>query len=344
MSGYWRAFARSAVCATVVWAACPQGALAECKMGVLGELNVSTLHNRLVTDGSINGQPVKVLLDTGSSFSFIWENAARRLNLSIVSMPGINVYGIGGKAKSQQTALKHLQAGSFYANDMHVVVLAGDHGQNADAPAFVFGDDLFSHFDTEFDLAHGKIRLLRTDGCAPDQVPYWAEQGFSMADIEGWDPRTPQIRVKVLVNGKSVTATFDTGIQTSTITRLAAEGAGVTPWLKDASSTGKLSGVGSAKEDAWVGKFDNFAVGDEAVKNVSLLIADLFRADREVEAGYRVAREVEGLPTMLIGCDFFLAHRIVVLNKAHKLVFTYNGGPIFQVVQRAKPDSGNAGP
>jgi hypothetical protein len=34
-------------------------------------------------------------------------------------------------------------------------------------------------------------------------------------------------------------------------------------------------------------------------------------------------------PSMLVGCDFFLAHRILVLSKQHKLVFTYNGGPIF---------------
>jgi tetratricopeptide (TPR) repeat protein len=34
---------------------------------------------------------------------------------------------------------------------------------------------------------------------------------------------------------------------------------------------------------------------------------------------------------MLIGADFFLSHRIYVANSQHKLYFTYNGGPVFNL-------------
>jgi hypothetical protein len=34
---------------------------------------------------------------------------------------------------------------------------------------------------------------------------------------------------------------------------------------------------------------------------------------------------------MLIGCDFFLAHHVLVLNRQRKLLFTYNGGTVFQI-------------
>ena len=44
---------------------------------------------------------------------------------------------------------------------------------------------------------------------------------------------------------------------------------------------------------------------------------------------------------MLLGADFFLSHRILVSNSQHKLYFTYNGGPVFQLdrgaVAGAKP-------
>jgi hypothetical protein len=39
------------------------------------------------------------------------------------------------------------------------------------------------------------------------------------------------------------------------------------------------------------------------------------------------------MPALLLGFDFFLAHRIIVLFNEGKLMFTYNGGPIFQVIE-----------
>ncbi len=40
---------------------------------------------------------------------------------------------------------------------------------------------------------------------------------------------------------------------------------------------------------------------------------------------------------MLIGCDFLISHHIMVLFKEHKLLFTYNGGPIFQTIEPNAP-------
>jgi hypothetical protein len=298
---------------------------------VVGELTVDTERNRAVTGGEIGGQPIKVLIDTGSSFSFIWEDAAQRLHLPVNDMRGVQIYGIGGQARSFQTVVRQLRIGTFHAKDLSLVVIGARPGRPSDAPALVVGDDLFSRFSTEFDLAHGKIRLLRTDGCHVDEVPYWSKT-YSVADLARSDDLAPQIRSRVMINGKTIDAVFDTGIRISAITRRGAERAGVTPWLEGAPSAGKVGGVGSATEESWIGTFETFTVGDETVRHVSLRIADLFRADRVMATGSHIAHEVEGLPTMLIGCDFFLAHRMVVMSKERKLVFTYNGGPIFQTM------------
>jgi len=40
------------------------------------------------------------------------------------------------------------------------------------------------------------------------------------------------------------------------------------------------------------------------------------------------------LPTMLIGFDFFRAHRVLIANREHLLLFSYNGGPVFQTEAR----------
>jgi hypothetical protein len=327
VSGHFRAL----VLAAGLCVAFANRAEAACKIGVIGELTLDTTHNRLVTDGEVNGQPIKVLIDTGSSFSFIWDDAAQRLHLPLSGLRGVKIYGIGGEAKSSQTTIRHVRIGTFHANDLQLVVIGARPGRRPDAPALVLGDDLFSGFNTEFDLAHGKIRLLRTEGCQVDQIPYWSRT-YSLGELERSDSLAPQIRTRVAVNGRTIDAIFDTGTQTSAITRRAAERAGVAPWLEGAPAAGKMGGIGSEKEESWIGIFGTFTVGDETVRNVSLRIADLFRADKGYETGSHVAHEVEGLPTMLIGCDFLLAHRVVVIAKQRKFVFTYNGGPIFQTM------------
>ncbi len=38
---------------------------------------------------------------------------------------------------------------------------------------------------------------------------------------------------------------------------------------------------------------------------------------------------------MILGGDFFVSHHVYVSNSQHKLYFTYNGGPVFDLSSRA---------
>jgi predicted aspartyl protease len=305
-------------------------AAAACKIEVLGELPVVTISNRIVKSGRINDRPVSVLIDTGANFSFLWEDAARALGLPVVPVKGATLYGIGGPTQVFETNLRSLQLGSYSATDLRLQVIPRSKSQQTVAPALVIGEALLARFSTEFDVAHGMIRLLRTDGCAADELPYWSERNFSLAALESWDPRQPQIRTQVVLNGKPINALFDSGAPTSAITRAGAERVGVAPWRNGTPPSGSIGGLGQVREESWIGTFATFSLGDEEVKNVSLRIADFFRDDRVVELGSHIVREVQGLPTLLIGCDFFLAHHMLVRAKERELIFTYNGGPIFQ--------------
>jgi hypothetical protein len=42
---------------------------------------------------------------------------------------------------------------------------------------------------------------------------------------------------------------------------------------------------------------------------------------------------------MLLGMDFLRAHRVLIDNATRKMVFTYEGGPVFQI---SKPVESNA--
>jgi predicted aspartyl protease len=313
----------SIVCAALLGAVCAPVAHGKCKLAIVGELPVDTAGNRIVTAGTLNGQSIRILMDTGTHSSFVWESAARRFGLPLMARPLAQVYGVGGRARTSTTVVKHMQVGNFYASDMTFVVI-GDTSGGFEHTDFVLGEEAFSHYDIEFDLAHGEVRLMHTDGCDPDQVSYWSDT-FSLADMGASAER---IETTVVVNGKPMTAILDTGAPRSFITHDAAERVGVAPWREGVAPVTRIGGMGSKREDTWVGTFTTFTLGDESVKNVRLLISDLFRADRQTTTGSNLPTAVQG-PSMLLGCDFLLAHRMLVLRRQQKLVFTYNGGPIF---------------
>jgi predicted aspartyl protease len=315
--------------AAAMWLGLASSALGACKIKVVGEIKVDTSHNRVVTQGQIDGQPVDIAIDTGGSTTWVWSDASRRLGLHLTYEGRIKFYGVGGETQPSQTILKRLQIGTIYGDNVHLLVLPSPN-RPIGAADLVLGNDMFARFDTEFDLAHGKIRLLQPEGCTIDELPYWTDT-YSQADLESGSMLNEVIKTRILVNGKPVEAELDTGSQFSAITRQAAERAGVTPWVNDAHPSGMIYGVGAHLVETWVGTFDSFSIGDETIRNVPMQIADLFGADKSVRLGSRVPKDAVSLPTMLIGCDFFLVHHVLVLNRQRKLLFTYNGGTVFQI-------------
>jgi predicted aspartyl protease len=319
------------ICAALSCLLLAATAMADCKMLQIAELPVSVVRNRLLIDAQINDQPVKIMVDTGSSYSFLWESEARRLDLPLRPASGIHIYGVGGEARVLATEVKHMQIGAFSFKDMSLAVIATGQGLGRLDAALVLGEDFFSKFTTEFDLAHGAIRLFKPEGCKPEQLVYWGA-AYSLAQLERVDGNVPSITTDVVLNSQHIMALLDTGAPTSHISRSASERAGVTPALNQLAPD-SVRGVAGRKIDSWVGTFGSFTIGDEVIHNVKLRIADLFGRDTVRDTGSNLARPVEGLPSMIIGCDFFLAHRILVLFSEHKLLFSFNHGPIFQTIE-----------
>ena len=329
-------------CAALSCLLLASAAMADCKMLQIAEFPVSVVRNRLFIDAQINDQPVKIMVDTGASYSFLWESEARRLGLPLQQPSNFHFYGVGGEARVLATEVKHLQIGAFSFKDMNLVVVGTTEGLAKPGVALVLGEDFFSKFTTEFDLAHGAIRLFKPEGCKPEQQVYWGA-AYSLAELQRVDTNVPTITSDVTVNNLHIIALLDTGAPTSHISRSASERAGVTPGLNQVAPAGTTGGVGARRVDTWVGTFGSFTIGDETIHNVKLRIADLFSADKVMDTGSNLARPVEGLPSMIIGCDFFLAHRILVLFNEHQLLFSFNHGPIFQTIESLElPATGSA--
>jgi len=323
--------------AGLAWISWATGACGACRLHQLAELPTRIVAHQILVPGEVNGQAVSVLIDTGAEHSFLWEGAARRLGLSLQGLGQVAEYGAGGAAAPFLTSVKEIRIGSFAGKNMPVAVIASKRGQDPNRPAFVLGEDFFSGFGaTEFDLAHGAIRLLRPENCKPDQVAYWAS-AYSLAELHG-----QTLRTQVLLNGQRLDALLDSGAMTSIVTRNAAQRAGVTPWVEAPQPVAQHVGIGGKAFDVWEGIFDSFSIGDETVRKVPLRIADLFDADKAVATGSHLSLQPVDFPSMLIGCDFFLSHRLMVLSKEHTLVFTYSGGPVFATLRPPPaPAAGN---
>jgi predicted aspartyl protease len=326
-------------CALAIGAAAlaAQPALAECKIAQIAEFAVDSRGNQPVIDGQINGQPIKVLIDTGAVVTLIWRDAAGRLGLPLTNASQADFYGVGGATQARTVEVNDLRLGRFDHGRIRLWV-AGERPLDRRDVALVLGQDFLSQVDVEFDLPDNVIRLLQPKDCQIGQLPYWAKS-YSQADLQSLDLNDLHLTTVVKLNGKPLLATLDTGAPTSVVTLEAAATAGLTPASAGVTPMETQGGVGANRVASWIGVFESLVLGDETIRNPKLRIADLFRYSKTGEGASRIPVQIMGSSTMLIGADFFRSHRVLVSPSRHVMVFTYSGGPVFQAIG---PEGGSA--
>ena len=312
---------RSAVVLTLT-AAAPQ-AFADCQIQQVAELKVQMKANVPIAEGQINGHAVKVLVDSGGH-TLIVEPKARELGLTLKEFPQFSLFGVSGKEKIYRTDIDQLQIGTFQAKNFRLAVVGADKWMRGSDIGLILGEDFLSNFVTEFDLAHGAIRLLQAPKCRSEQMIYW-NQPYSLAHLSAPSGLDPHINVEVKVNGRQVLGMLDSGSSVSSMTRSAAAQVGAT--------TGANGGP--------IATVDSLSIGDETVRNVKLRTGDLFSNDKVSSTGSNVPQHLD-TPSLIIGGDFLLSHRVLVRYKERELLFTYNGGPIFQAIGAASPTGSEA--
>lgn len=330
---------KAAVSALVAAASWGSGALAadpppakKCVMYQVGDLKVQVSRNRAMLEGAVNGQPARVLIDTGAARSILFRAKAQAMHIPLTDMPGYRAGGAGGVTQVQSAYIEKLQLAGATVSNVHMLV-AGE-GSAADFD-ILLGEGVLGRFDIEFDLKHGAVRLLQPRNCGEADMAYWASAYNETPIISD---EADKIYVTPKLNGRPVRAELDSGASVSVGTPRAAAAARV----KLESSDEKTSGIGALVLANRVGVLDSFSIGDETIQHAKLTFSDLYGATKFSETGSMISRHLDNEPDMLLGFDFLKSHRVLVSRARHMVYFTYEGGPVFDTTRRPATPTGSA--
>ncbi len=300
------------------WAGTACGADLICNIVQFGELPVSMVGDRALVNATINGSEAKFIVDSGAFYSSLTNESAQRLKLRLAPLPyGLTISGIGGRADAQLT----------HAANFALTGLKGPPIKNVDFVVFgnrfagvadgLIGENILGFVDTEYDLGHNVIRLMRAKNCDKKTLAYWhGDSAFAEMGIARRTAKQPHIIGHATLNGVSIRVLFDSGAPHSTLTLRAAARAGLTPSSVGVTAGGVTRGLGSKTLETWVGKFANLNLGGEEIRNIGLLFG---------------INEIGDGADMLLGLDFFKSHRIYVDKAQSKVYFTYSGGKVFDL-------------
>jgi clan AA aspartic protease (TIGR02281 family) len=293
-----------------------------CKLMLIEEWPVRADHYRPVIDGSINGQKIGILLDTGAISSLIRRAAVAKLGLKTSPVTGYRIFGIGGETRAESAYIDEFRIGAAVRKDWPALVAGED--EFAQDVALLLGDDFFRQLDVEFALAGKAVRLFQAKECDRVSLGYWATDTMAVP-LEARE----KIHVSVFINGQPMLALLDSGASLSTLSLEAARQLGVTPDVPGVVAGGCIRGMGKERLDSWIAPFQSLAIGDELIRNPKIRFAPLWQHARFDETGSHLRRRVSGLPDMVLGSDFLHAHRVLIANSQRKIYFSYTGGTVF---------------
>jgi|HubBroStandDraft_4_1064222.scaffolds.fasta_scaffold04214_4 predicted aspartyl protease len=321
-----RASIRAALLVLAAAAPCVDAA---CKLVKIGEIPV-TVQGVPVAPVSLDGHPARLVVDTGAYSSLLWHTAVAAFGLKRFAVSGGTLVGAGGRTDSELVNVREFALAGYVVHDLMFIATAPTDASRLDAGgvAGVLGEDFLSRLDVEFDLAAGRVRLFQPQGCSGDQVVYWAPAYFMVA-LHTLSPESRWLEANASLNGHEVLALFDTGAGRSTVMARVARRPGMGP-AADAGSAGALHGLGPTQITTSSARFESLTIGQETFHNPHLLIADVFAAQREVQVGSYIKQSAFNEPDVIIGADFFLAHRVYIARSQGRIYFTYVGLPVFQ--------------
>lgn len=278
-------------------------------------LRFSPLNQPLV-DGSINGKPATLMLDTGAYKTFLTRTGIDRLAIPVRASRR-KEFGVGGASDTYTATLDDFSIGAIHSGRIALPVIANSTKFPFDG---IFGADSMRELDLEIALAEKFIQFFKASGCADTKLAYWDKDAMEIAyDTRPADSNRPRFPAEL--NGMRLEAILDTGAMRTGVRRAVAERLGITPGTPAAPLVGFAQGVGNGKAALWRANFDSISIGSETIQNAQLDIVD---TSPQGDAGK---------PDVVLGADFLRAHRVLIAPSQKRLYMSYVGGQVFSSLQ-----------
>lgn len=201
----------------------------DCTLERLGTVPVEVANRLVFVTAFINGQPVDLVVDTGSDRTLLSRAAVARLGLGTDAMHRTRGWGLAGPTASLDAKVSRFELAGITLPLARVAV--GDLsvkplGARVDG---VLGTDVLRRFDVDLDAPAGQLTLYRGESCRL-KVPPWPTPAVAIAGVRGVN-RTRQVPrlllIPIEVDGVPGLALLDTGSQVSAVTRAFARTVGV---------------------------------------------------------------------------------------------------------------------
>ncbi len=214
--------------AVVALTACGAGADEGCRLLRMAELDiVMTSDGRITVPASIDGHPVRLLLDTAAPFSGVSPEWAAQNGERAQMLDGNAVILRGGYRLNNFIRVESFQLGKLSTHTMSFSIYPSGYLPEVDG---TLGADVLGGFDVDIDPASAKVNLFRRNGCS-DRVIYWDAEAVGAARLK--DNKTGaavsptfleetgdrRLLFDTVLDGKPVLAALDTG-STDTIMNL----------------------------------------------------------------------------------------------------------------------------
>ena len=305
-------------------------AQAQCKFKRLATIPIEWRDDRLTLDGSINGTPLRMAVDTGAMQTVVSGALSDRLKLTPLHVNNFQV-GVGGRSEMSMARLEEFSLGRFQWSHMKVAIVWQAEG----LPDVLVGAPLLFARDVEF--TDKAIAYYSAEDCDDAPLGFWADDvpWLPMAASANDDQR---VFVTVSVNGVPVRALVDSGAPSSVLDSEFARRLGFHP-EDPALVVGSMSGIGGHKSPVSVITLDSVAIGPEIVRKARIRVADMWgSAHADLRPSERGDLLSDG-ERMVLGADFIRAHHLLFANSQRRLYFSYLGGEVFSA---PKPQPANA--
>ncbi len=240
---------------------------------------------------SVDGRPVRALIDSGAQYSVIDRSLVQTLGLTHVFDIPMVAYGVGGQAQVGRGATLDVRIGGpqgvrlegLRAAILDLGPLAGDKGLGA---PLILGQDVLRELILELDVRRRRIRLISRAGWTPP--PGLAPVAVTRAG--------KALLAAITVEGAAVDAVIDTGASAVlAVTRETADAAGLLDGRRRTPGQSMVLGGVVGAETVIV---RTLTIGDELYRQAAVAIYD------------DVA--VPGFPKALVGMAAFEDRRVVL--------------------------------